>query len=74
MADGLEVPDGMDQRYRDSFQQMLKMARALYDAGIPIVAGTVIPIIMRSVLVFPAPFGPNKPYTPSICHSRFAPV
>ena len=37
---GLEVPDGMDQRYRDSFQQMLKMARALYDAGIPIVAGT----------------------------------
>jgi len=37
---GLEVPDGTDQRYRDSFKQMLKMAKALYDAGIPIVAGT----------------------------------
>jgi len=37
---GLEVPDGMDQRYHESFQQMLKMAKALYDAGIPIVAGT----------------------------------
>ena len=37
---GLDVLDGMDQRYRDSFQQMLKMARALYDAGIPVVAGT----------------------------------
>jgi hypothetical protein len=37
---GLEVPDSMDQRYRDSFQQMLKMARALYDAGILIVVGT----------------------------------
>jgi len=37
---GLDVPAGMDQRYRDSFQQMLKMTRALYDAGVPIVAGT----------------------------------
>jgi imidazolonepropionase-like amidohydrolase len=37
---GLEVPEGMDQRYRDSFQEMLKMTKALYDAGIPIVAGT----------------------------------
>jgi imidazolonepropionase-like amidohydrolase len=37
---GLEVPQGMDQRYKDSFQQMLKMTKALYDAGIPIVAGT----------------------------------
>jgi imidazolonepropionase-like amidohydrolase len=37
---GLEVPNGMDQRYRDSFTQMLKMTKALYDAGIPIVAGT----------------------------------
>lgn len=37
---GLEVPEGMDQRYRDSFGQMLKMTKAFYDAGIPIVAGT----------------------------------
>ena len=37
---GLAVPDGMDQRYRDSFHQMLKMTKAFYDAGIPIVAGT----------------------------------
>lgn len=37
---GLEVPAGLDQRYRDSFHQMLRMTKALYDAGIPIVAGT----------------------------------
>ncbi len=37
---GLAVPDGMDQRYQDSFTQMLKMTKAFYDAGIPIVAGT----------------------------------
>jgi len=37
---GLEVPAGMDQRYRDSFGQMLKMTKALYDAGIPMVGGT----------------------------------
>lgn len=37
---GLEVPEGMDQRYRDSFQQMLKMTKTMYDAGIPIEAGT----------------------------------
>jgi imidazolonepropionase-like amidohydrolase len=37
---GLEVPEGADQRYRDSFRQMLKMTQALFDAGVPIVAGT----------------------------------
>ena len=37
---GLAVPEGMDQRFRDSFQQMLRMAKTLYDAGVPIVAGT----------------------------------
>jgi len=37
---GLDVPAGQDQRYRDSFQQMLKMTKTLYDAGVPIVAGT----------------------------------
>ena len=37
---GLPVPEGMDQRYRDSFQTMLKIVRALHDNGIPFVAGT----------------------------------
>jgi imidazolonepropionase-like amidohydrolase len=37
---GIEVPEGMDQHYRDSFQQMLKMTKAMYDAGIGIEAGT----------------------------------
>ena len=37
---GLQVPDGMDQRYQDSFERMLDMSRALYDAGVPIVIGT----------------------------------
>jgi imidazolonepropionase-like amidohydrolase len=37
---GLAVPDGMDQRYRDSYQQMLNMAKTLFDAGVPLVAGT----------------------------------
>jgi hypothetical protein len=30
----------MDQKYHDSFQQVLKMTKAMYDAGIRIVAGT----------------------------------
>lgn len=34
------VPKGMEQRYRDSFQACLAMVKALYDEGIPIVAGT----------------------------------
>ncbi|HYX53844.1 MAG TPA: amidohydrolase family protein [Candidatus Limnocylindrales bacterium] len=37
---GIAVPEGMDQKYRDSFRQMERMTKALYDAGIPIVAGT----------------------------------
>ena len=37
---GLPVPPGMDQRYRDSYQTMLRMLKMLYDAGQPIVAGT----------------------------------
>jgi imidazolonepropionase-like amidohydrolase len=37
---GLQVPPGQDQRYQDSFQRMLDMARTFYDAGIPLVAGT----------------------------------
>jgi imidazolonepropionase-like amidohydrolase len=37
---GLEVPKGQDQRYQDSFQRMLYMAKTFYDSGVPIVAGT----------------------------------
>jgi imidazolonepropionase-like amidohydrolase len=40
LGGGLPVPEGKDQRFRDSFQAMLKMVRALYDADVPVVAGT----------------------------------
>jgi imidazolonepropionase-like amidohydrolase len=36
----LPVPEGLEQRYRDSFQACLAMVKALYDEGITIVAGT----------------------------------
>ena len=40
LTGGLPVPEGKDQRYRDSYQALLRMLKQLYDAGIPIVAGT----------------------------------
>jgi imidazolonepropionase-like amidohydrolase len=40
LVGGLPVPDGKDGRYRDSNWAMSKMVKKLYDAGIPIVAGT----------------------------------
>ena len=40
LSAGLPVPEGMDQRYRDSYAAMLRMLKMLYDAGVPIVAGT----------------------------------
>jgi cytosine/adenosine deaminase-related metal-dependent hydrolase len=40
LTGGLPVPDGMDQRFRDSFRNLLAMVKALYDAHVPIVAGT----------------------------------
>ncbi len=40
LAGGLDVPAGMDQRYRDSFQAMLNLVKKMYDSGITIVAGT----------------------------------
>lgn len=40
LTGGLPVPDGMDQRYRESFAAFKRMVKALYDAGVPIVAGT----------------------------------
>jgi len=40
LAGGLPVPEAMDQRYRDSFRNVLAMVKTLYDNHIPIVAGT----------------------------------
>jgi imidazolonepropionase-like amidohydrolase len=37
---GLPVPEGMDQRYRDSFRAFLAMIAMMHRAGIPIVPGT----------------------------------
>jgi imidazolonepropionase-like amidohydrolase len=40
LSGGLPVPEGMDQRYRDSFAQMPRLIKRLYDAGVVIEAGT----------------------------------
>lgn len=40
LVGGLPVPHGMDHRYHASFASMQRMVRALYDAGVTIVAGT----------------------------------
>lgn len=40
LTGGLPVPEGKDQRYRDSARALLRMVKRLHDAGIPIVAGT----------------------------------
>lgn len=40
LAGGLPVPEGKDQRYRDSFEALLRMVALLDRSGIPIVAGT----------------------------------
>jgi len=37
---GLPVTEQNDQLYKDSYEAMLRMTRRLYDAGIPILAGT----------------------------------
>ena len=37
---GLPVTEENDQLYRDSYQAMLQMTKRMYDAGIPILAGT----------------------------------
>ncbi len=37
---GLAVTPANDQTYRDSYAAMLKMTKRMYDAGIPILAGT----------------------------------
>lgn len=37
---GLQAPDGMDARYRESFAKMVALVGLLYKAGVPIEAGT----------------------------------
>jgi hypothetical protein len=43
LGGGLPAPGELDSRYRASFAKMLEMVKALYDAGIPLVAGTDCP-------------------------------
>ena len=40
LAGGLPVPEGKDERYRESAKALLRMVKLLYDSGVPIVAGT----------------------------------
>jgi imidazolonepropionase-like amidohydrolase len=40
LAGGLPVPEGKDERYRESAQALLRMIKLLYDAGVTLVAGT----------------------------------
>lgn len=40
LSAGIPVPDGMDERFRDSYANMERMVKAFYDAGIPIESGT----------------------------------
>ncbi len=41
LGGGLPLPDdGADARYKESFAAMLVMTKALFDAGVPLVAGT----------------------------------
>ncbi|MBV8859438.1 MAG: amidohydrolase family protein [Acidobacteria bacterium] len=40
LTGGLPVPEGKDERYRESEKALLRMIKMLYDAGVPIVAGT----------------------------------
>lgn len=40
LAGGLPAPEGMDQRYRESWANMLRILKLLYDAGVPIQPGT----------------------------------
>ena len=39
-AGGLPVTAANDQRYRDSYEALLKMTKKLYDAGVPVLVGT----------------------------------
>lgn len=40
LSGALPIPEGQEQAYAQAFPSMLKLLKALHDAGIPIVAGT----------------------------------
>jgi len=40
LSGALEVPKGKEDAYREAFPSMLKLLKALYDAGVPIIPGT----------------------------------
>jgi imidazolonepropionase-like amidohydrolase len=40
LSQGLPVPEGKDQRYRDSARALLQMVKLLHDSGVTLVAGT----------------------------------
>lgn len=40
LGGGLPVPEGKDERYRESAKALLRMIKMLYDAGVTVVAGT----------------------------------
>ena len=40
LAGGLPVPEGMDGTYRASYETMKKLVKAMWDAGVRVVAGT----------------------------------
>jgi imidazolonepropionase-like amidohydrolase len=40
LGGGLPAPGDLDGRYRAAYANMLRMVKALYDAGVPLVAGT----------------------------------
>ena len=40
LSSGLTPPPGMEERYRQSFAQMVKLVGTLYRAGVPVEAGT----------------------------------
>lgn len=40
LSGGLPVPEGMDQTFKDSFANMLRLVKVMYDAGVPVESGT----------------------------------
>jgi imidazolonepropionase-like amidohydrolase len=40
LGGGLQPPEGMDETYRESYRRMVEMVGKLYQAGVPLLAGT----------------------------------
>jgi imidazolonepropionase-like amidohydrolase len=40
LSGGLPVPEGMDQTFKDTFANMLRLVKVMYDAGVPVESGT----------------------------------